>query len=238
MVLTTVLFPAYSAIRDDAAQLRETFCTVVKYTALVAVPISTGLVAVAPQLVTVLFGAKWVPSVPILQVLALVALVASLAWSAGDVFKALGHPQIQTRIVLIEGVVTLPAVVLLTWLTGEAYMAAAGLLAGVIVSTAARLFLVRRHLAISRRDLARLYAGPLFGGGAILFTVYAAQQFAVGAPAGLVLAISVVLGACVYGGAVWFVDRAAIEHLGALTRRNRSIEQGRRVLAGTAGRLK
>lgn len=230
LVLTTVLFPTYSVIQHDVAALRSAFCTAVSGTALVAVPIGAGLIAVAPELVAVLFGGKWVASVPILRVLATVALVYALAWSAGDVFKALGRPQLQTRIIALDAAVAVPVIAGLTYFTGAAYMAAFGALAGAAASTAMRLWLVGRLLALVPRELVRLYAGPLAGGAAIGLAVSAFRHSAAGAPPWLVLAGSVILGVCVYAAVIWRVDFPALSRLGALISGRGKSETGR--LAG------
>ena len=66
VVLTLVLFPAFAKLNQDAARLKAAFLSATKFTALIAVPASVGLVALAPELVLVVFGRRWLPSAPML----------------------------------------------------------------------------------------------------------------------------------------------------------------------------
>lgn len=68
--LQSVLFPAFSALQDDAKRLQAACVRASEMFTLLYYPLGIGLAAVAPDAVLLLFGEKWLPMVPILQVLA------------------------------------------------------------------------------------------------------------------------------------------------------------------------
>ena len=76
--VTQVLFPALSRIQDDTERVVTTWLRTITATAAVILPIVTGIILVAPELVDVVFGAKWAAAVPVLQVLCLGGLVGAL----------------------------------------------------------------------------------------------------------------------------------------------------------------
>ena len=48
----------------------------------------------AEPIVLVVFGSQWVDAIPVLRILSLYVLVASVAYHIGDVYKAIGRPNI------------------------------------------------------------------------------------------------------------------------------------------------
>ncbi|PUA16916.1 lipopolysaccharide biosynthesis protein [Glaciimonas sp. PCH181] len=68
-VLGRVAFPIFSAAAHDVVQLRRGVRLALRGMMLVNAPMMLGLAAVAEPLIHVLFGAKWLPAVPIMQVL-------------------------------------------------------------------------------------------------------------------------------------------------------------------------
>jgi lipopolysaccharide exporter len=215
IVLTRVLFPVYATIQNERERLVTGFFMATRFTALALVPITIGLVAVAPELIEIVFGAKWQPSVPILQVLALSALVGSLAWSAGDVFKAVGRPELQTLTALVHCVVAVPLVFLLTWLSERPVVAAFGCLAAMTIWTALQLGLVARLLRISVLTIFKLYRASMAGGVAVLASVLLVRSVLAHSHPWLVLAGSVAVGVAAYAPLVWMLERTALQRLAA-----------------------
>lgn len=210
MVLTLVLFPAFTGLNGDRTKLKSAFCGATKFTALAVVPASAGLVAVAPELVHTLFGARWTPSAPILQVLAIVAMAMSLGWNAGDLFKAIGRPELQSLLVSIQALITIPLVLLFAWSTQRPEMVAFGYLVGAIASTVLRLWIAYRLLSLRLIQLAQLYCGALIGGGAILIAVSIARPLVAGSPSWMAFSFLVLVGVSVYLPFVWWIEHKSI----------------------------
>jgi O-antigen/teichoic acid export membrane protein len=70
--------PVMAELQTDIDRMRAIFYRAVRVTAAIAIPISAGMALVADDIVAVLLGAKWLPSVPILQLLSVYAAVRSI----------------------------------------------------------------------------------------------------------------------------------------------------------------
>jgi len=101
-VTNSVVFPAFSRIQHQPQRMRNAFYKVTQYTSLFAFPVFMGLAAVAPELVPVVFGEKWTPSIPVMQVLALIGVLQSVLFFNGSVIKASGKPSWQFGIMLLN----------------------------------------------------------------------------------------------------------------------------------------
>ena len=89
--------------------LRRGFLKTIRYSQLVVVPLCLGLLITADPAVGVLFGDQWTEAVPVLRVLALFTLVASIGVNVGDVYKAIGRPDILAKLGPLDLVVLTPA---------------------------------------------------------------------------------------------------------------------------------
>ncbi|UPO77617.1 oligosaccharide flippase family protein [Arthrobacter sp. Helios] len=69
--INSVAMPAFSALRSDPAELRRFLAKTSRLVALIAFPISALTIALADELVAVLYGQPWAAAAPVLRVLAL-----------------------------------------------------------------------------------------------------------------------------------------------------------------------
>jgi PST family polysaccharide transporter len=93
-VLAGVFFPAFSTIQDQPEALKKSFLATTKYVQLLVTPICLGMVVAADPIIRVAFGAQWLESIPLMQILSMYTLVLSIGYHAGDVYKAIGRPDI------------------------------------------------------------------------------------------------------------------------------------------------
>lgn len=96
-VIGTVFFPSYTKIRDDAQRLMRVYLKSVQVVMLVVSPMAFGVMAIAPQLVPVLWGAKWAPMIPILQIYGFMLLSRPVSTNTSPLFLALGKPNFNAR---------------------------------------------------------------------------------------------------------------------------------------------
>lgn len=97
-ILARVAFPIFSAATHDKAQLRRGVQLALRGMMLINVPMMLGLVAVAEPLVLTLFGAQWLPSVPIMQVLCLGGVLWPLHVINLNVLMAQGYSDLFFRL--------------------------------------------------------------------------------------------------------------------------------------------
>lgn len=103
-IINAVAFPAFSRLQDSPERMRRAFYQVIQYTTLLAFPVFIGLGILAPELIPAIFGAKWTPSVPVMQVLALIGILQSVIAFKGSVMRAFGKPSWQFGIMLLTSV--------------------------------------------------------------------------------------------------------------------------------------
>lgn len=85
------LLPAFAAMQKQRDRLRAAVEQAVSGSAALALPAAGGAALVAPQLIHVVFGEQWVPSVPIFQVLCLGMAVRALRHPVGTLLVATGR---------------------------------------------------------------------------------------------------------------------------------------------------
>jgi lipopolysaccharide exporter len=107
-----VLFPALSRVYAQGRNPAETYLATLKGVGLVTIPAAVVLVMMASPLVLILFGATWMPSVPVVQGLAVVACLRTLGTHGGDLLKASGRPGALVLLASVKATALIPAVVL------------------------------------------------------------------------------------------------------------------------------
>jgi PST family polysaccharide transporter len=70
-----VAFPAFSKLQSDPGGFEKALQKFCKMSSFLCLPVFTGIAVIAPELVPVLFGPRWVAAVPLLQVLSIYGAV-------------------------------------------------------------------------------------------------------------------------------------------------------------------
>ena len=89
---TNVTLPTFSRLRTDLNKFRQTFYTVTKLTSVIAFPCFFGMAIMAPELIKVLFGEKWLPVIPLIQILTVMGLFRSVSFFKSSVIISMGKP--------------------------------------------------------------------------------------------------------------------------------------------------
>jgi len=174
-----------------------------------ALPAYAGLAVVAPVLVPVLLGEKWIEIVPLLPILAMAMAMLTLQILFSPATNARGFPGIALKVTML-GSVVMPAGFLIgsQWgVTGFAW----GWVGGMATLTAATILLSRRALGLQLGGLMRAIAPPLVAALAMAAGVALALRWLPPAIDLLALGIAVSLGVALYGGALHLIapDRLA-----------------------------
>ncbi len=107
-----VAMSAMSRLSGDVDRVRNAYLAAVQISAYVALPAFVAGAALTPELVQVLFGAKWVDAVPIMRLLMLLGGLQCLQFFNGTCLNALGHPRLTLMVNLIRMVFMLTALTL------------------------------------------------------------------------------------------------------------------------------
>ena len=170
-VMTAVLFPAFSEIQHDIKELRESFLRVIRYVEMIVVPICLGLIIAADPIIRVIFGEQWLDAIPIMRILSLYALTISIGFHVGDIYKAIGRPDILLKIAAPVFIIR----VIFLWI-GAQYsllgVAIAHLAAGSI-ELSIRLIIATYVVKLSLRDIIRQLRAFIAGIVLIVFALAA-----------------------------------------------------------------
>lgn len=92
LVASSVAHPAFSRIQDNRAEVREKFLVSVSNVCMVVLPIFVGIIGTAHSVLTLTFGDKWVPAVPVLIVFCIWGPIQCIGLLQGSLISALGRP--------------------------------------------------------------------------------------------------------------------------------------------------
>jgi O-antigen/teichoic acid export membrane protein len=200
-VAADVLFPAYSAL--DRTRLREGYITALRYMTMLTVPLAAGLVVLARPLILVVFGHKWVGSIPVTRVIALYTLFATLAIPPGTVLKV-------TRRAWLMVIFSVPTIFVLAALL--LIFTSHGIVAVAVATTAlqatvapVQVTVVSRQLVMPLWDSIRELIAPTFAALAMAGILVGIGSV-ISTPLPLLL-VGVPVGAAVYVGLLWLVAR-------------------------------
>lgn len=206
-VIGTVLFPSYAIIQKDRERLTNAYVRSLRLVSYVTVPISLGMLAVAPDIVVILLGEKWAPMIPSFQILSGMCLVRSISSTTSPLFLATGNPGFDLKAGLV---VTILAVIgMFGFLSyGISGVALAFLLAH-IAGLGFNMFQVRSLFeGAARRMIATIT--PVIGAGLIMvLSVIVTRNFADKGALSPVLFLVLLIsaGAVTYILALWILQR-------------------------------
>jgi PST family polysaccharide transporter len=151
-VLTRVTTPALSFMQSDVERSRSAWLRSATLMAWVSFPVCLGMAAAAPALVNTLWGATWIPVVPLLQLLSLAGIPWSIVVAAEGLAMARGRARSFFWLSIFTSAVTTVAV-----LAGARNGAV-----GVAWAILARSFLVLpMYLRVCLRDISVLLSDVL-----------------------------------------------------------------------------
>lgn len=87
-VISPVMHPIFSEMQHDLKQLGASYLKVVRLLAFIGLPLSAVLFFTAQELVLIIFGDQWEPSVPVFRILALSVGIQIVMSTSGSIFQA------------------------------------------------------------------------------------------------------------------------------------------------------
>lgn len=206
-VITAVLFPAFSALQDDKASLKRGFLSTVRYVELLVVPVCFGMFVAADPLVRVAFGEQWVDAIPILKVISLYTLIGSIGFHAGDVYKAIGRPNILLKI----AIPMVPLRLILLWIGAQYSLTGVAIahLVTEIVNLMINFVVIKRIISVTFTEIF-LELKAFIGGAALIALALPALHLTQGFPPLVQLIITALSGATGYIATIWFIERRSI----------------------------
>ena len=220
MVGAQVLVPAFSTVDEDS--LGRTFLISLRYTLMIALPLSIALAILAEPITLTLFGPQWEGAAKVMPILVIYAFAVTVGVPAGAVYKATGR----AGILLVLGVVRLAVLVGALALFADEGTVAAGLCQASVAVAAeiVGISLASRLLGVGMPAIARTCA-PLLAAGAAMAVALAAGNLLIDGDL-LTLLVAVPVGGLVYLGAVWALVPEAVHYLRSKLHSADAVEAG------------
>lgn len=114
-VIRNVAFPAYSKLQSSLPQIKEAYLRVMTFASIIFVPLTGGIIVLAPQAIKIFLGEQWLPVVIPLQILAVSGMVRCFMGFSGPLFLAIGKPKINFKLNLIRLIVMVMTIYPLTF---------------------------------------------------------------------------------------------------------------------------
>ena len=168
-----VAFPALSKMRElDRTQLAVATTTLLRYQALVTLPIAALLAVLASPIVVVLFSSGWEPAGAVMSALAVAAAFDALAYPLGDALKSIRRQPTLIAINAVNVPLLIAAMIIvasvgLTWVAWAVAVQALVHLAMVTLGTARALSMRPRDLAAAAQPALVAATGVVIGAGAV-----------------------------------------------------------------------
>ncbi|HJW91853.1 MAG TPA: MOP flippase family protein [Anaerolineales bacterium] len=168
-ISNTVAFPTFSRLQLHPERMRRAFYSVTQYTSLLSFPIFFGLATLSPELVPALFGAKWAPSIPVMQVLSLIGILQSVFFFNGSVIRASGKPNWEFWIMLLTSVCSILGFLLaVRW--GIVAVAASFVIVSYLLSPVSYVAL-HKLIQIDIKNYLWQFASPFFSSAIMVATI-------------------------------------------------------------------
>lgn len=214
-----VMYAGFARMRDNRERVAEMWVNGLVLLAAVVLPAFLGLIAVAPDLIRVVFGSQWVSAVPVIQILSVFVIARTLQTWNTAVMDAAGKPHV-SMILNAALLVVLPPSIWLGSGFGIEGVAVAYSLGALICGEIPSFVITTRELSLRGLSvLGRLRGIALSSAAACVVVVFVRQALeADGTALEPRLALSIVCGAAVYGACMMLVSRATLEQLLGMVR--------------------
>ncbi len=198
-ILVSVLFPLYSKIQSDRAQVKALYLKSLQYTSMLVVLLNVGLFCLAPQFLYLVLGGgseKWFPALTTLRILCVDGLLLGVIAPIFPMAVAIGKPGIALRAIALAAVIEISSLVpalKIANIEGVAVAVTIACISQYIVYVPA----LRKELGIVWRELA-MAVGPSMVGGCLMLAIWA-TTFLHGAAENSWIALaggSLLLGTC------------------------------------------
>jgi len=216
-VVSKVMFPTYSQLQDDLSEMRFVYLRTIKYISLAAFPAAVGILVLSGPAISLFYGEKWMPAIPLFHILAFYGLLRSIGGTAGAVFMSTGRPEFVRRVSVIQLLIAVPLLYPITGVFGTAGVAVL-FTSAYAVGTVYSLGKVQQILGIEPMSYVNA-VGPSLAAAALAGASGWISSLGFGAASWAGTAAICAVFCSVYGAGVFLIDRSAYgELLGILAK--------------------
>ncbi len=205
IVIAQVLFPAYSSIQDDMAQLRGAVLSALRYVSIIVVPAGVGLALVSEAFIPVAYGDEWLDAIPIMAALSMYGLFLSISWNIGDLYKAIDRADLLWKTAFLELALIVPTLYFLA--LQSAYAVALGHMLLAFMVSMIRLIIAMNILKLGVRETFGQFVPSIASAIIMGIAVFATGQVLASTPTLVILIGQLIAGAIAYPASLWFFER-------------------------------
>ncbi|WP_392531334.1 lipopolysaccharide biosynthesis protein [Nostoc sp. C117] len=203
-VIVKVSLPAFSRLQSEPERLRNALYKGIQLTSLITFPGFMATVILAPEIVTVVFGQKWTPSIPVMQVLNLIGILYAYFYFNGSVIMAVGKPSWKLALDFLQAVSNVVAFALsVQW--GIVAVAAAYVIRGYLM-VPLNIWVLWKLIRIDVSTYLAQGIVPLIGTTIMLAAIFSVKYLLSNFISSYaILAISIIVGIVVYCVAILLI---------------------------------
>ena len=216
-IVNQVAFPAFARIQENKEQCREYFLTAAQLLGLITFPVLWGLSSVSVEFVAVVLGDKWSEAAIVLMLIPLVIPLKAIDMILTPMVEGVGRPDVGLRNVITISII-LPAMIIagINWgIVGVSALYALGYIPVLYLNC-------RRSLALLDTNFWELFLRLrtiIFCAAVMYLAVYLARTGYLSELAvAWRLAGSIMVGALVFGGLSWLLNRDVVLNVVSLVR--------------------
>lgn len=210
-IISRVMFPTYSKLQDNKDALRNAYMKTLNYISTLTIPASLGILVIGPELINVILGEKWAPSIVALQVLCIFGLLRSIGATCGPIFQATGNPIILRNSGILKLLLFLVMVFPLTINYGILGMSLATTLP-VLITIIFELLMVSKIIGIKFNVIITVFLIPLVN-SLIMMSIIQYSKKTMVVNSVFTLSLIVLLGIFVYGCLFIFTNKKMVSEI-------------------------
>lgn len=204
-IVVKVTLPTFAKLQKEPEKLRNALYQAIQLTSLIAFPGFFGAVALAPEIVRIIFGEQWEASIPVMQVLNLAGILYAYFYFNGSLMMAVGKPSWKLAMDFVQSIINVIGfAIAVRWgivAVATAFMIRAYLMAPFIV------WLIWRLVHIDVRTYLRQGVVPLAGAVAMLGTIFTIKYFLIHSiNTYLLLALTIIFSSIVYVLSIFLIS--------------------------------
>jgi lipopolysaccharide exporter len=191
-----VLFPSFSQVQNEPARLRTAYYTGQMLIALVALPLSLGMIPAARELVLTLLGSKWVSGIVILQILAVLVPFNMGTILPGVLCDSTG--KLNAKFFLQLSFVGLVALLIAVAYPYGLQVIAATVVGANVIRFVAYQMLAHKIISISYADVLKAYVPGVLISIVVVLGIFLIRWLLKELPVGALLAAEILMGGVMF----------------------------------------
>jgi len=195
--------PGYAQLSPNPEAFRQAFLKVLGMVAILVLPASLGIAAVADLLVPAIFGKHWLEAISLIQILAVFGGLHATQTNVGPALMALGKPRVLTLLASVHLVVLVVLLLILASRSGVLGAAWAVLLAYAL-TTPLVWIVVAKEVGVRVGEIVGVLARPAVASLVMCAAVLWLKAW-LATDLYLTLSISVICGVLVYFGVLFLI---------------------------------